>query len=75
MMNRERNIRIVGKCGDSHIPSELKRTAWADSELYSTQLAKPFVQLPGGWACLVCCRLWGHGLCCARLPLPPSTYQ
>ena len=46
-MNRDKNIRIVGKCGDSHIPSELKRTAWADSELYSTQLANLLFSCPG----------------------------
>ena len=38
-MNRDKNISIVGKCGDSQTPSELNKTAWADSELYSTQLA------------------------------------
>ena len=39
MSNPEKSRSATGRCGDSQMPSDENNTAWADSELFSTQLA------------------------------------
>ena len=52
MANSDPPSSTTGKCGDSQMPSDENNTAWADSELVSTQLANLLFSCPGvGRAC------------------------